>query len=262
MKKILLKLKSKFKKLNSWNPPVSSSINIIKIGTEYGGWTIPSNFLSENSICYLVGAGEDISFDVGLVEKYGCEVFIYDPTPRAKLHFEQLVKNTSENKKTPINNSKNDFYNLSPGNIHLLKFKDLGVWNCEKELKFYSPKNPEHVSHSALNLQKTDSYFIAKVDRLSKIMDCNGHKYLDLLKIDIEGAEYVVIDSIIEDQLKIKVLNVEFDEANNALDENSKSRINDSIKKLISYGYKVIDNSMPNMTFILDSTYSELTLRK
>lgn len=38
-----------------------------EIGTKYGGWVIPVNLLNENSICYCVGCGEDISFDLGLI---------------------------------------------------------------------------------------------------------------------------------------------------------------------------------------------------
>lgn len=254
MKKILRKIKHKLKSLSQWNPKFSKLDNILKIGTAYGGWAIPSNILSDKSICYLVGAGEDISFDVGLVEKYGCQVYIYDPTPRAKKHFDLLVENTKINKKTPINNSKTDFYNLKSNNLKLMHFRELGLWNKEDQLKFFSPKNPDHVSHSALNLQKTENYFTAKVNRLSEIMKQEGHKKIDLLKIDIEGAEYVVINSIIEDNLKIKIINVEYDEAYNPLDKYYQKRIKESVTKLIKYGYKIVDADLHyNFTFILDN---------
>lgn len=71
-------------------------------------------------------------------------------------------------------------------------------------------------------------------------MERNGHKKLDLLKIDIEGAEYEVLNSIIEDGLDIKVLCVEFDEYQNPLDSGYRRRISDAITKLISYGYELI----------------------
>jgi len=39
-----------------------------------------------------------------------------------------------------------------------------------------------------------------------------GHRKIDLLKIDMEGAEYKVIESIIEDRLDIGVIFVEHKE--------------------------------------------------
>ena len=41
------------------------------IGTEYGGWIVPVNLLGSRSICYCIGCGEDISFDLGLIEAFG-----------------------------------------------------------------------------------------------------------------------------------------------------------------------------------------------
>jgi FkbM family methyltransferase len=262
MKSILRQLKDKLRRLNQWKPPLSPLDNLIKIGTEYGAWVIPNNHLTNTSTCYLVGAGEDISFDVGLAEKYKCHVYIFDPTPRAKKHFDLLIESTRQKKKMPINQSTTDYYDLSIDNIELLHYKEIGLWNKEDEIRFYSPKDPDHVSHSALNLQKTENYFTAKVNRLSEIMRSEGHQVLDLLKINIGGAEYVVLDSIIEDRLKIKVLCVEYDERYNPLDKNCENRIRESIEKLIKYGYKVVENDVhPNYTFVLESIYDELIAR-
>jgi hypothetical protein len=38
---------------------------MIRLGTKYGGWSIPTDFpLSSQSVIVSVGAGEDISFDL------------------------------------------------------------------------------------------------------------------------------------------------------------------------------------------------------
>ena len=50
-----------------------------RLGTHYGGWIIPENILDSTSICYLAGAGEDISFDCCLAQQYGCRIRIVDP---------------------------------------------------------------------------------------------------------------------------------------------------------------------------------------
>jgi FkbM family methyltransferase len=194
-------------------------MDIIFIGTFYGGYAIPDGILNRESICYCAGAGEDISFEVGLVEKYGCMVYINDPTLRAQIHFNTLINNTLACIPTFINNSKTICYNLSKKNTNRIFFSDVGLWHKPGKIRFYAPKNPDHVSHSAINLQKTDQYFTARVDSLKNIMKLNGHNYIDLLKIDIEGAEYNVINSMIEDGISPRLLCVEYDEGNIPIDK-------------------------------------------
>ena len=47
---------------------------------------VPISLLRKSSICYCAGVGEDITFDISLIESVGCEVFAFDPTPRAAEH--------------------------------------------------------------------------------------------------------------------------------------------------------------------------------
>lgn len=58
-------------------------------GEHYGGWVVPISVLSESSICYCAGVGEDITFDLALIDTFGCDVFAFDPTPRAVRHVNQ-----------------------------------------------------------------------------------------------------------------------------------------------------------------------------
>lgn len=201
------------------------------IGTRYGGWVVPTNLLNADSIFYCVGCGEDISFDLGLIEKFGCEVFGFDPTPRAIEHVKKVA-------------GQNPHYH----------FFELGLWDKEDTLKFFIPANPKDVSHSLLNLQKTNDYIEVKVKRLQSIMEDNGHKKIDLLKIDIEGAEYKVIESIIEDNINIKILCVEYDECFCSLDRGYKRRIRASVKNLLEAGYSLVcAQGRGNYTFVKDS---------
>ena len=202
--------------------------DLIEIGTKYGGWVVPSNLLNANSICYCVGCGEDISFDTGLIDHFGCDVYAFDPTPRAIAH---VKKETGQNPQ--------------------YHFFDVGLWDKEATVKFFVPRNPEHVSHSLLNLQKTENYIFAKVRRLFHIMKKLGHRKIDLLKIDIEGAEYKVIQSIIEDNLDIKIICVEYDECYYSLDKHYKKRIRSSINSLLTCGYSLIyAQGNGNYTFV------------
>ena len=196
---------------------VAGRKDLKEIGTEYGGWVVPASLFNEDSICYCVGCGEDISFDTGLIDQFGCDVYGFDPTPRAIEHVRRVA-----------------------GNNPKYHFLEIGLWDKEDTLKFFVPENPDHVSHSLLNLQKTEDYISAKVKRLFPLMEELGHHKLDLLKIDIEGAEYRVLESIIEDTIDIQVICVEYDECYNPLDKNYTARIRASINSLISNGYSLV----------------------
>ena len=244
--KILLKIKFK-------------RIDIERIGTTYGGWSIPVNLLNSDSVCYLAGAGEDISFDVGIVNKFNCKVYILDPTPRAYSHYKLLIQNTQKGLNTPINNEPDQLYNLLPYNTDKLNFFRIGLWSGSGEIKFFEPKNSSHVSHSALNLQNTQRYFVGKVKKLSELMKELNHDHIDLLKIDIEGAEYGVIKSIIQDKIQIKAICVEFDEANHRLDNKYLLRIITSLKALFRAGYRIIDyDNKHNYTLIRKDIFNQL----
>lgn len=190
-------------------------------GTTYGGWVVPITLLARDAICYCAGVGEDISFDLELAKRFKCQVFAFDPTPRAIEHIRQNASDL-------------------PG----FHFFDYGLWSSEANMKFYAPRNPQHVSHSILNLQRTKDFFIAPCKRLSLVMEELGHSRLDLLKLDIEGAEYEVIKSIIEDNLDIKVLCVEFDQPM------SIRRIIRTVHMIRDFSYSLVNIDRWDYTFV------------
>jgi FkbM family methyltransferase len=165
-----------------------SGSGLIRLGSEYGGWWVPEDALKPGAIAYCAGAGEDITFDVALRER-GLSVTVFDPTPRAIEYVEALGV-------------------VGDG----LRLVAVGWWDEKTELRFYAPRNPAHVSHSALNLQGTDSYFTAPVDTIAGIAHELGDERIDIVKMDIEGAETRVIRSMLDLGPQPSVLCVEFDQ--------------------------------------------------
>ena len=62
---------------------VRRDVPTVAIGSDYGSWIVPTALLSADAICYCAGVGEDVTFDLGLVARFGCRVWAFDPTPRA-----------------------------------------------------------------------------------------------------------------------------------------------------------------------------------
>jgi len=217
---------------------------LIKLGTDYGGWTIPVTLLGKDSICYLAGAGTDISFDTTLARRLGCPIWIFDPTPRSQQHFDELIKAAAEYKTFYV--YPEIPYDIDAASARLLHFIPIGLWSRTDMVKFFAPKNETHVSHSISNLQDTDHYFEAKVQRLRDIMQARGHQRLDLLKLDIEGAEFEVLDTILADGIDITLLCVEFHPDK----DGSKARIQSTLDKLADHGFRIIARDEMDFTFL------------
>lgn len=230
---------------------LASPDTLLRLGTPYGGWIIPVDpGLRDDSVCYLAGAGEDISFDCALAQRFHCKVRIIDPTPRAVEHFRQLERATMEGRRFPINNSESEFYQITAADLARLRFLPIGLADHDGELKFYLPRDPSHVSCSIVNLQKTGDYFTAQCHRLSTVMAQHGDAQVDLLKMDIEGAEGAVIGDILAAGLLPRVLLIEFDEAHTPLDDNAGSRIRGYIRQLVQAGMRCIAVEGSNATFV------------
>jgi hypothetical protein len=64
--------------------PIESGWDTIYLGTPYGGWAVPDGVIDADWVCYCVGAGGDISFELELMDRYGCEVVSFDPAAEAE----------------------------------------------------------------------------------------------------------------------------------------------------------------------------------
>jgi FkbM family methyltransferase len=165
---------------------VKGGLELIRLGSNYGGYVIPANVIEPDWICYSGGLGEDITFEIELAKRYGSTVYGFDPTPQSAEH----VKSAA----------------LDNG---CFVFHSYGLWSSDTELRFYAPRDAGHVSHSIANLQQTERFFVAQCRSLPSLMAEFGHDRLDFLKLDIEGAEYEVLRSMAENGISVKLLCVD-----------------------------------------------------
>ena len=178
-----------------------------KLGSDYGGYAVPVDLLGPDSTCYSCGVGEDVTFDLALIARTGCRVHAFDPTPRAAAYASQISEREP-----------------------LFSFHPYGVWRADETKRFYSPADDSHVSHSIGNLQGTHEYFDAECRSIPSLMAELGHSTLDLLKLDIEGAEYDVLENVLDTQVDVRVLCVEFHVAT------STATMLDALRRIQEYG--------------------------
>ena len=227
------------------------TVNYTKLGTNYGGWHIPDNInLNENSIIYGAGVGEDISFDLKIQDKYNSNIYLIDPTERSKIHFEEIKmyynKENFTNFTGDIQKDYLDHINNLNIKLEKIKYLDIGLWNKKDQLKFYKPENEKYVSHSLIEGMTSKNYDIVNVDSIKNIMKNNNHDHIDLLKLDIEGAEIKVLEQMFEDKIYPTYLLVEFDLL---LKQKDKNQETDKIFKKINNLYNTIKNDNYNITY-------------
>ncbi|GAB3889394.1 hypothetical protein GCM10028825_24000 [Spirosoma agri] len=225
----------------------------------FHGYHIPDQFLTSKSVCYCVGAGEDVSFDTELKVIYDAQVYIFDPTPEGINHFQKLKDYTVSGKPMTLHENAPFTYRTSTEQLNEITFVEVGVWDSKTTLKFYEPTRENYASHSVFLFKESGNYIEAPVDRLKNLMETLGHNSVDIVKLEIEGAEYTVIDTIVEDQLDVKIVLVEFDEVHNSTDKKFHFRIKRACDQLKKAGY-VLVHSTDSMkrTFIKKDLYEQL----
>lgn len=60
--------------------------DILEFGSKYGRWAIRTTGLSAHTTLLCFGLGEDITFEQALIGHCGCRVVGFDPTPRSVAH--------------------------------------------------------------------------------------------------------------------------------------------------------------------------------
>lgn len=224
-----------------------------KIGTNHGGWDIPHLIdINTNSIIYSGGVGEDISFDLILSHKYNSKIYLIDPTKKSLQHLKEIKQfyNTKEWKFSGniSKDYKKQIFNLTP-NFDKITYIDIGLWNSKTKLKFYKQNNPKYVSQSIIPDMFGTNYDIIYTKTIKQIMDEYNHDKIDLLKLDIEGAEIEVLEQMLKDNIYPRYLCIEFDLFLKKKDKYNKTHF--LINKLIKKGYTILKNRKYNITFKL-----------
>jgi FkbM family methyltransferase len=145
----------------------------LRLGSSYGGWTVIPELIDRNSVVYSVGVGSDITFDLALIARFGCAVHAFDPTPMAR---DWIARQST------------------PPEFH---FHPLGLANEDETVGFVAPRREGWDSFSLPAAGSDAPLTLCPVRRLETLVADLGHQQIDVLKMDIEGFEFGVIDDVL-----------------------------------------------------------------
>jgi FkbM family methyltransferase len=136
---------------------------------------VPEDLARSSITSYTIGVGEDIDFERRLASLGEARQWLFDPTPRAVAFMGE------------------------PGNgLPRAQFLPLGIWERDQKMWFNAPANDGQVSHSITEASSSDAGFEAECRSPRSVMTMLGHDRVDLVKMNIEGAEDVVLRSMLD----------------------------------------------------------------
>lgn len=188
-------------------------------------WNLAMDSLTAESFVISGGAGHDISFELELVARTGCRLVLLDPSPTGKATVDQ-----AELPSALVFEAK--ALSSQVGVISLAKPIDMreGSWRLD-------------LSGSGEKMQSTS---------ISDIMQRFEVDRVDLLKIDIEGFEYDVLDDVLKRGIPIRQICVEIHQG----PVFGKSRIDrwHLIFRLLKARYRLIHHDGWDHTFLHKGT--------
>ncbi len=212
-----------------------------RIGTDvqvplarFAVWKVCPELLPRGGLVYSLGVGEDTDFDLAMIELKDMEVHAFDPTPASVAWLQQVQL---------------------PAGFH---FHPWAVAEKDGSLTLY-PRRLRDGSRSSNmytfvpDAADEEGCVEVPAKTIASILKTLGHEHLDVLKMDIEGAEYGVLDDLLRSQIRPTQLLVEMHHRHAGLD---KAQTVSAIGALRSAGYGVADisSSGREFTFILKSS--------
>ena len=162
------------------------SVPVVREGARSGVWTVCPDGITPDSIVYSFGVGDNIAWDLAMIRRFGVEVHAFDPTP-ASVRWVRAQ--------------------TLPPRFH---FHEYGLAAHDGVVRFTAPRKAGAVNYAPAATDEGGPSVTAPVRRLSTLWERLGRRPVEVLKMDIEGGEYEVLDDLLSSDVPVRQLLVEF----------------------------------------------------
>ncbi len=207
--------------------------------TETADWSYIDDRLSDASVVYSLGVGDSVDFDLDLIERFGLTVYAFDPTPYSMEWIKQ--------RKLP----------------ERFVFQPWAASGQDGHLRLYRRVNRRGKSAEVMwtadkSAGDPDDFIDTPAYTIQSIMKLLSHRKVDLLKMDVEGAEYGILEALCDAEHLPEQLLVEFHHRFPGI---GKQRTADSIAMLRQSGYKIfgISETGREVGFVLQPLHGRAT---
>jgi FkbM family methyltransferase len=195
---------------------------LVHLGSHWSGWDVPGDLISADWTTYCVGAGDDVSFDLSLIERYGCRVRSFDP--------HEVYRDRAM---------------TQAGGDPRFTFLAVAVAAQDGPLHMYEDENPSSGYRSAANLFSTRASAEFPGRSLPSLKEEFGDARIDLLKLDVDGLEYDLVPGLDLIGLGVQVFCVELHHTG------SVRQARDLLDDLHDKGFRLVHQRMPaNLTLV------------
>jgi FkbM family methyltransferase len=198
------------------------AVETVRLGDPGGRWSVVPGALGTGTV-YAFGVGTDISFERDLIARYGVTVHAFDPTPIAL-----------------------EWAGCRPLPERFL-LHPYGVADFDGTARFAAPRKRKFASFSLVRREGVGPAVEAPVHRLTTLMDMLHLPAPDVIKMDIEGAEYTVLSDLLESGLRPAQILVEF---HHRWREVGARRTRQALQLLARSGYRIADVSENGMEYV------------
>jgi len=172
-------------------------VPVFAAGARSGVWVVASESLDADSVVYSVGVGDNLAWDLALVEHFGLTLHAFDPTPRS---IAWVARQSL------------------PERLH---FHPVGLAAFDGVQGFRAPAKETSANFRPAEEGTGGADVEAPVRRFATLARELGHTRVDVLKIDVEGGEYALLPDVLASGPTVGQLLVEFhhDQAGRSLDD-------------------------------------------
>jgi FkbM family methyltransferase len=159
---------------------------LVSLGSRYGGWLLPDGLIEPGWVCYCVGAGGDVSFDIELMRRYDTVVRSIDPVEE---YVQSAIKDA--------------------GSDHRFSACRAALATADGPIRMQVTHDASSHSVSPAGLYESENFIELPGRTLPSLMAELGDQRIDLLKIDIEGGEYELLPTLDLNALGVKLFAVQ-----------------------------------------------------